>query len=187
MQILFHESHRITDPYTLSLSSFYILHYIIIITSCVAIPSPKLVHSNIFSFSTYMKTFHVCRNLSDDSQGRRADILAAHWYSVIHSTIIFFLTKKTRINFPQKDFKVFVPRVGLVSYNFSFMAGPIKNEYLTKILEYLFPDSSSTSDHAYPREFERAQSLEGVSTIGIKSAPVDGLVWRLTVVLVSML
>jgi hypothetical protein len=100
---------------------------------------------------------------------------------------LYSFVLKKRINFPEKDFKVFVPRVGLVSYNFSFVAGPIKNEYLTKILEYLFPDSSSTSDHAYPREFERAQSLEGVSTIGIKSAPVDGLVWRLTIVLVSML
>ena len=67
------------------------------------------------------------------------------------------------------------------------LLGPIKDEYLTKILEYLFPDSKPNSDHEYPTDFERSQSLEGVSTIGVKSAPVDGLVWRLTVVLAHCL
>ena len=68
--------------------------------------------------------------------------------------------------------------------------GPIKSEYLSKILEYLFPDSSPSGDYPYPAEFERAASLDGscgISTIGIKSAPVDGLVWRLTVVLAHCL
>ena len=72
---------------------------------------------------------------------------------------------------------------------FTFL-GPIKSEYLSKILEYLFPDASSSNSHPYPVEFERVASLEGscgISTIGIKSAPVDGLVWRLTVVLAHCL
>jgi hypothetical protein len=46
----------------------------------------KLVLSDIFSFSMYMKTFHAWRHLSSKLQGCRADILAARWYSVIHST-----------------------------------------------------------------------------------------------------
>ncbi len=49
----------------------------------------KLVHSNIFSVSTYMKTFHAWHNLSGSVQGCRAGILAACWYSVFHSTIFF--------------------------------------------------------------------------------------------------
>ena len=62
-----------------------------------------------------------------------------------------------------------------------------KTKYLSKILDYLFPDSTSSPDFPYPVEFVRAEILDGMSTIGIKSSPVDGLVWRLTVVLAHCL
>ena len=70
--------------------------------------------------------------------------------------------------------------------------GPIKEEYLTRILEYLFPDSSLLPKHPYPKEFESNPSGKiqnpnqehyRVSMGGIKSSPYDGLVWRLTIAL----
>jgi hypothetical protein len=87
IRTLWDESHRITDPFTLSLSSFYTLHYIRIITSCVAIPSPKM-----FSPLQHIgKHFMNDVTFSGDSQGRRAGILTARWYSIIHSTISHLL------------------------------------------------------------------------------------------------
>ncbi len=64
----------ITDPFSFSLSSFYTLHYNIIMMSCVAIPSPKHFH-----------VFNMLKNvfLHDGKfQGCRADILAARCYSL---------------------------------------------------------------------------------------------------------
>jgi hypothetical protein len=62
---LFNESHHITDPFSLSLSSFYTLNHNIMWCN----PITKLVLSNIFTFSTYMKTlFHAWRNLSGKFQ-----------------------------------------------------------------------------------------------------------------------
>ena len=70
--------------------------------------------------------------------------------------------------------------------------GPIKDEYLTNMLEYLFPDSSLSQRHPYPSDFETHPTSEvesenrehyRVSMAGIKSSPVDGLVWRLAIVL----
>ncbi len=62
---LFHESHRTTDTYSLSLSSFYTLRHNFM--SCNL--TTKLVTLNVFTFSTYTKTFHVWCNLSSKFQG----------------------------------------------------------------------------------------------------------------------
>ena len=68
--------------------------------------------------------------------------------------------------------------------------GPIKDEYLTSMLEYIFPDSSMSPEHPYPSEFNSCptnmrenENQYRVSLGGIKSSPVDGLVWRLAIVL----
>ena len=70
--------------------------------------------------------------------------------------------------------------------------GPIKDEYLTTMLEYLFPDSIKTPRYPYPSEFESHTTHKignnnsehyRVSMGGIKSSPIDGLVWRLGIVL----
>ncbi len=52
---------------------------------------------NVFTYSTYMKTFHAWRNLSGKFQGGRAGILAAHWYSVIHA--IYIMKIRTECSF----------------------------------------------------------------------------------------
>ena len=69
-----------------------------------------------------------------------------------------------------------------------FILGPIKEKYRTKILEYLFPDSVKNSEFAYPEDLQMRQNSENfnqfkVDLAGIKSAPTDGIVWRLTVVI----
>ena len=70
--------------------------------------------------------------------------------------------------------------------------GPIKDEYLTKILEYLFPDSSSCPNYPYPNNIETNSQTNGgtsnlkhyrVSMGAIKSSPIDGLLWRLAIAL----
>ena len=70
--------------------------------------------------------------------------------------------------------------------------GPIKDEYLTKILEYIFPDSLLSPEHPYPKDFasypkskQNNQNREyfRVAMGGIKSSPIDGLVWRLGIAL----
>ncbi len=77
---------------------------------------------------------------------------------------------------------------------FLFSPGPIRKEYLDKLLDYLFPDSSperGPSDLSYPEEFTSlgCHSEEGlvshlqVPLSGVKSSPVDGFLWRLTVAL----
>ena len=72
------------------------------------------------------------------------------------------------------------------------VGGPIKDEYMTKLLEYIFPDSAMSPEHPYPTEFESFpkgkkynQNREHfrVAMGGIKSSPVDGLVWRLAIAL----
>lgn len=69
------------------------------------------------------------------------------------------------------------------------LPGPIKDAYLFKILEYLFPDSSEAPDFPYPETLGRNPTQESenfnnfrTELSGIKSCPVDGLVWRLSVV-----
>ena len=70
--------------------------------------------------------------------------------------------------------------------------GPIKEEYLTKLLEYLFPDSALKPQYPYPTEFgshpqgnmkNQNRDHFRVSMGGIKSSPIDGLVWRLSIAL----
>ena len=72
------------------------------------------------------------------------------------------------------------------------LGGPIKDEYLTKILEYLFPDSSSNPNYPYPNNLETNSQTKGgapnlknyrVSMGAIKSSPIDGLLWRLAIAL----
>eukprot|EP00095_Tigriopus_kingsejongensis_P007273 maker-scaffold144_size312663-snap-gene-2.35 protein:Tk07273 transcript:maker-scaffold144_size312663-snap-gene-2.35-mRNA-1 annotation:"hypothetical protein BRAFLDRAFT_221256" len=68
-------------------------------------------------------------------------------------------------------------------------AGPIKDDYLFKILEYLFPDSAEKPEFPYPENLGLATNPSNenfnnfrVILSNIKSCPVDGLVWRLAVV-----
>jgi hypothetical protein len=67
--------------------------------------------------------------------------------------------------------------------SYYFFPGPIKSKYLAKILEFLFPDSIEGSSFQYPKEFTRSRELADVGGIGIKSCPMNGLVWRLTLAL----
>ncbi len=75
--------------------------------------------------------------------------------------------------------------------------GPIKKEHLTKMLEYLFPDSNpdGTTAVAYPEEFTSLDNkLDGdegedgllsqlqMQLSSLKTCPVDGFLWRLSVV-----
>ncbi len=67
-------------------------------------------------------------------------------------------------------------------------SGPIKDKYLRKILDYLFPDASDSSEFPYPDELASSSLPHAsVSLSGVKSCPVDGLVWRLTVTLAHCL
>ena len=79
---------------------------------------------------------------------------------------------------------------------FVFSAGPIKKAFLSRILSYLFPDSEENPEFPYPEDLSGNNSSEnkdgddhdnmdtfGMALAGIKSCPVDGLVWRLTIVM----
>jgi hypothetical protein len=68
-------------------------HYTIICCNTVT----KLFHLKCFSFSTYIKCFVNDVISAATFQGCRADILAARWYSVIHSTLAKFI-KLTRLS-----------------------------------------------------------------------------------------
>ncbi len=62
----------------------------------------KLFHLKLFSFSTYIKHFMNDVISAATFQGCRANILAAHWYSVIHSTdrwirMISFFRQQDRV------------------------------------------------------------------------------------------
>ncbi len=72
--------------------------------------------------------------------------------------------------------------------------GPIKREYLSKMLEYLFPDSNPDSKYAYPEELKNFTESDNemvnqfrIQLSNIKSCPVDGLLWRLTIMLAHCL
>jgi len=54
IRTLLNESHHITDPYTLSLSSFYTLHHIIIVTQS---------HHQVSSFKCFL-LFNIYENVS---------------------------------------------------------------------------------------------------------------------------
>ncbi|TRY78537.1 hypothetical protein TCAL_04254 [Tigriopus californicus] len=67
--------------------------------------------------------------------------------------------------------------------------GPIKDDYLFKILEYLFPDSTDKPEFPYPQDFGSPSHRHNenfnnfrVLLSTIKSCPVDGLLWRFTIV-----
>nr|CAD7196421.1 unnamed protein product [Timema douglasi] len=65
--------------------------------------------------------------------------------------------------------------------------GPITDDMLTPILYFLFPDADDNHKHPYPDNLVYSSSCEGKKNedllTGLKSAPVDGLVWRLAVVM----
>ena len=56
------------------------------------------------------------------------------------------------------------------------LGGPIRPDHLIRILDYLFPDASEEDKYPYP------QDLASNHQFAIKSCPVDGLVWRLSIV-----
>jgi hypothetical protein len=75
----------------------YTLQCYIIISSYVAMPTPNCYIRNIFSLSTYIKHFMNDVISAATFQDRLADILAARWYSVIHSTpnqLTWFIIKQ---------------------------------------------------------------------------------------------
>ena len=59
----------------------------------------------------------------------------------------------------------------------SSLGGPIKSDHLIRILDYLFPDASEENRHPYPEDLTANHQQ-----FTIKSCPVDGLVWRLSIV-----
>ncbi|XP_039279363.1 rab3 GTPase-activating protein catalytic subunit [Nilaparvata lugens] len=69
--------------------------------------------------------------------------------------------------------------------------GPISNDMLMPILYFLFPDADNSQDSVrspYPETIGNAVNrepnmAENVIGNGFKSAPIDGLVWRLAVVM----
>ncbi|CAG2058808.1 unnamed protein product, partial [Timema podura] len=65
--------------------------------------------------------------------------------------------------------------------------GPITDDMLTPILYFLFPDADDNHKHPYQENLVYSSSCEGKTNedllTGLKSAPVDGLVWRLAVVM----
>ena len=75
--------------------------------------------------------------------------------------------------------------------------GPIKDAHLIKILQYLFPDSKQGQqpEFPYPEDLTKqgsstkSETFESfrVAMSSVKSSPVDGLVWRLTVVIAHCL
>ena len=75
--------------------------------------------------------------------------------------------------------------------------GPIKDAHLMKLLQYLFPDSKSGAEFPYPDDLSKQGSSSSkysesfqsfrVAMSGIKSSPVDGLIWRLTVLIAHCL
>ena len=63
----------------------------------------------------------------------------------------------------------------------STTGGPISDQHLTKILQYLFPDSQTSPEHPYPEDLTSASNEFRVPISGIKSCPEGGLLWRLTI------
>ena len=62
----------------------------------------------------------------------------------------------------------------------SNIGGPIRPNHLIHILDYLFPDAAENSKHPYPKDLNLNSNSS--NRIHMKTCPVDGLVWRLTIV-----
>ena len=60
------------------------------------------------------------------------------------------------------------------------LGGPIKSDHLIRILDYLFPDASEENRYPYPDDLTANHSLQQFANI--KSGPIDGLIWRLSIV-----
>jgi PRMT5 oligomerisation domain len=88
IRTLFYEWHRTTDPFFLSLLAFYTLQHNIIWCN----PATRVSHTNVFTSSTYLKNVSCLmwsqRWVSILLKCCSAGILAARWYSVIHSTVV---------------------------------------------------------------------------------------------------
>jgi hypothetical protein len=68
----------------------------------------------------------------------------------------------------------------------TLIVGPINKAHLSHILEFLFPDSNPDSKHAYPEDLG-SDRVHGSAAAGVKSAPVGGILWRLSVVMAHCL
>jgi len=71
----------------------------------------------------------------------------------------------------------------------TFLLAPIKKEHLRYIMDFLFPDSNPDSKFPYEENLcaASADGSGGRSSAGIKSAPENGLLWRLAVVMAHCL
>ena len=71
-----------------------------------------------------------------------------------------------------------VARLGRTSTS---IGGPIKPDHLIHILDFLFPDAAEHPKHPYPEDLSSNKN-NNANRMFIKTCPIDGLVWRLTIV-----